>query len=731
MERVSRLRQEPSFGERRQGERRQGDRRQQHKEPLLDPYALPETSPWSSKQRKKRERDENRWQENKPSKKKHRDTTYDKKNRLENSAELIGKPRAGVLIVQGEVQKNRKGFAFLLQRPEDIFISEDFASKLLTGDIVKVWLDTRRREVLKLELVRRGVKSFIGTYTSQRHQHFVELRDRTMVEQVLVDAPSRQDPSVRGIKSGHKVMVEVTEYEPKLRGKIIQDFGPKLAPRFDTLAVVTRSQWPQEFSAQAQSQASEASRSIIQTATESLGKAGARRDLRDKKFVTIDGKDARDFDDAVYVEKSKSGFVLYVAIADVAEFVEFGSALDEEAFSRTTSVYFPDYVVPMLPEALSNGACSLKPNEDRLVLVCEMHYDTNGRKRSLKVYEGIINSKRRCIYEDVDQEFKAGEPFWEAPYELYRLLKLSRIERGTIDLDLPEAKIILNEEGDTIDIRKAERLDAHRLIEEFMIAANESVTELMEREGWPFVYRVHEPPQGEALERFEKFAAVLGLKFDMSEAMTPKKMARFMETILKHPLSQVLSYLLLRSLKQARYEASNGGHFGLASNAYTHFTSPIRRYPDLMVHRILKRYVRHQPYEGEDFEEFNQYLAEACDHCSKLERKADEIARTVEKVKKARFMANYLGETFNARVTNVTSSGLFVELERWFIDGIVPIDEIGDDYFEFSEEKIMLFGRRTGRKFKIGDSLSVTVLRCDVDQGFVDFTLQSPIEDNE
>lgn len=714
-------------------ERRSGVDRRKPQPSVNDPYALPESSSWSLKNarkaRRKKMRDENTWDEKKPGPRRHRDNTYNKKNRLKQGGST--ETSAGVAVIQGEVQKNRKGFAFLLQRPEDIFIPPDFASALLSGDVVKVWYDRKRKEVLKLETVSRGVKAFIGTYMRQNSQHFVELRDRTMSELVQVGAPVKTDPKQSQIREGHKVMVEIVSFLPKLKGRIIEDYGPKLAPKFDTLAVVTRSQWPQEFSVEAQSEATEASLSIIQSATDALGKAGGRRDLRDRPFVTIDGKDARDFDDAVLVEKTKSGFVLYVAIADVAEFVKQGAPLDQEAFSRTTSVYFPDYVIPMLPEALSNGACSLKPREDRLVLVSEMHFDLSGKKRSTRVYEGIISSQRRCIYEEVEEEAKKGDPFWEAPYELYRILKKLRIERGTIDLDLPEAKIILNEAGETIDIRKADRLDAHRLIEEFMISANESVTETMEREGWPFVYRVHEPPQGEALERFSRFAQALGLRFEMKEEMTPKSMAKIMESILDHPLSSVLSYLLLRSLKQARYESVNAGHFGLASKAYTHFTSPIRRYPDLMVHRILKRFVHRKSYEGDELEDFRDYLFAACDHCSKFERKGDELARTVERVKKARFMANHLGEVFNARISNASNAGLYVELENWFIEGLVPIDEIGNDYFEFDDEKIMLFGKRTGRKFKIGDKLSVTVLRCDVDQGQIDFTLQSGSEKEE
>lgn len=627
------------------------------------------------------------------------------------------KQESNVVIIHGEVQKNSRGFAFLLHKPEDYFIPAHMASKLLTGDSIKAWIDSRSKEVLKLETVKRQIKSFIGTYEANFDTRIVVLSDRTMREEVYI----RERPAIQGLRHLDKVLVEITKYEPKLEGRIVRTFGKELAPKFDTMAVVVRSQWPQEFSEQASQEAERLSKEIQEQAA-AAGYEG-RKDLREKPFVTIDGKDARDFDDAVLVEKTKAGYVLYVAIADVSEFVRPETKLDEEAYGRATSVYFPEWVIPMLPEALSNGACSLRPNEEKLTLTCEMHYDEQGRKRSTKVYESVIRSHRRCIYEDVQKEFEAGEEFWKVPYELFRLIKASRHKRGSLDLDLPEAKLVLDENSDTIDIKKLERVDSHRLIEEFMIAANESVTEIMEREGWPFVYRVHEPPQTEALERFERFAVALGLKPNLGGGTDPKMFARFIDSLKENPYAQTLYYLMLRSLKQARYEPVNLKHFGLASQAYTHFTSPIRRYPDLMVHRILKRYVRRKQFGDGQLEEFMDYLVEACEHCSKRERKAEELDRTVIKVKKARFMAKHIGEEFEAKITNCNENGVFVELAQWFIDGLVPIDELGGDYFEFIEQRMMLKGKRTGKKYRIGDTIRVSVLRVDVDNGYVDFTL--------
>ncbi|MEW6055448.1 MAG: ribonuclease R [Bdellovibrionota bacterium] len=659
------------------------------------------------------------------------DSPETEEDSVDNAAEVsrrrtrsrTSKQEQNLVIVHGEVQKNSRGFAFLLRKPQDLFIPAHMASPLLTGDVVKAWVDARTKEVSRVEITKRTIKSFIGTYDSGLGRRVVTLSDRTMREDVLI----RERPSVPGLRDGHKVLVEITKYEPELEGKIVRSFGPELAPRFDTLAVVVKSQWPQEFSQEVQEEAERLSREIQEEAAQN--KYRGRKDLRHKPFVTIDGKDARDFDDAVLVEKTPSGYVLYVAIADVAEFVRPRTKLDQEAYNRATSVYFPEWVVPMLPEALSNGACSLRPNEEKLTLTCEMHYDFRGKKRSAKVYESVIRSSRRCIYEDVDREAKGGDAFWRDPYELYQLIKHSRNKRGALDLDLPEAKIVLDENSDTIDIRKQERLDAHRLIEEFMIAANESVTEIMEREGWPFIYRVHEPPESGPLERFERFALALGLKPKLGGGSDPRLFSRFIESQKTNPMAQTLYYLMLRSLKQARYDPVNLKHFGLASQAYTHFTSPIRRYPDLIVHRILKRYCQRQQFEDEAFRELEDYLVEACEHCSKQERKSSDLERSVIKVKKARFMAKHMGEEFEARITNVNENGVYIELENWFVEGLVPIAELGGDYFEFIEERLMLKGKRTGKKYRIGDSLRASVLRTDLDNGFVDFTLAENLAD--
>jgi ribonuclease R len=621
-----------------------------------------------------------------------------------------------MLIVKGEIQKNPKGFAFLLQKPEDFFISPELAQGLVTGDQVKAWVNPRNKQVLKIQVLEHTLKQFIGTFLDQGSKCSVVFRERTAEIHVPVERPAAS----LSIRPNDKVLVEVTQYEP-MKAKIIQGFGEKLAPRLDTFSIVVRSGWPQKFSAQAEADAKRLSEQI--QAEQKASNYRGRKDLRDKPFVTIDGADARDFDDAICVERTSAGFVLYVAIADVAEFVREGTMLDQEAYGRATSVYFPEWVIPMLPEVLSNGSCSLRPNEEKLTLTCEMHFDELGAKKSAKFYESVIESKRRCIYEDVQKEADSANPFWTTPYALFDLLRKRRFARGALDLELPEAKVILDAEGNTTDIKRLDRVDAHKLIEEFMIVANESVTEIMEREKWPFVYRIHEPPVADAMERFLGFASALGVKAHIDLSAKPRQFALFLETIKDKPYATTLSYMLLRSLKQARYENQNLKHFGLASKAYTHFTSPIRRYPDLIVHRLLKMHSRRQVLNEHFKRELNSKLAEQCEHCSKLERKAELLDRQVVKIKKARFMANYYGEIFSARVSNVSDAGIYVELDRFFVDGLVPIDQIGGDYFVFHEDRFMLRGKRTGRRFRIGDSVKVMLLKVDTENGFIDFTL--------
>lgn len=643
------------------------------------------------------------------------------------------KPNSRLIKLAGEIQKNQRGFAFLLQEGEDVFISPQFAQELMTGDSVEIDYDTKRSQIHSLRVTKRAVKRFIGTFQQSKPFPIVILADKSsqsevVIKEVSLDVQSEYSKQQKPV-TNDKVLVEITAYEPRLEGKVLENYGPTLTPKFDTLSVVVKSQWPQTFSDAAHSEASNLSREIQKAALDNNYKG--RRDFRDKHFLTIDGADARDFDDAILVERTEAGYVLYVAIADVSEFVSPKTVLDREAYERATSVYFPEWVIPMLPESLSNGACSLRPNEDKLTLTCEVHYDRSGRKKSVKVYETVIHSKRRCIYEDVQKEIEAKDPFWTHYYDLFKLIKTARHARGALDLDLPESKVVLDATGDTIGIVKRDRLDAHRLIEEFMIAANESVTELMEREGWPFVFRIHEPPKPDALNRFEMFAKVLGLKPNLGDGTNPKYLSRFIESIATNPLASTLYYLMLRSLKQAKYSVENRKHFGLASKAYTHFTSPIRRYPDLMVHRLLKRYCRHERFTPDEAKQYLEYLKLACDYCSKQERKAEELDRTVIKVKKARFMEKHYGEEFVAKVTNVSNSGLFIELQKYFVEGMVPIDELGDDYFEFIESRLLLKGKRTGLKYKIGQEITVQVLKIDLEFGLIDFSLITKKEDHE
>jgi ribonuclease R len=627
------------------------------------------------------------------------------------------KETINLIEIEGEIDKKKQGYAFLLHSPEDYFISEKLAKNLTHGDIVKAIINPKTKEVTSLEVKTRSLKKFIGTLFINKKEKKVIYEERGITYEVFIEHIEKNIE----IHNEDKVLVEITQYNPYLKGKILKSFGKKLAPKYDTFSIVVRSGWPQHFSKEAIEESKKLAYEIQEQAK--LNHYKGRKDLRDRDFVTIDGKDSRDFDDAICVEKTNHGYILYVAVADVAEFVKQNSLLDKEAYQRATSVYFPEWVIPMLPETLSNGACSLNPNEEKLVLVCEMHFNFEGKKKTAKVYEAVIKSKRRCIYEDVQKEYENGVHFWQIPYELYFKIRKNRFIKGALDLDLPETKIILDKEGNTIDIKKLERLDSHKLIEEFMIAANESVTEIMEREKWPFVYRVHEPPKNDALEKLIFFTKAYGIKFNFQDSNNPKTYSKFIELIKDKPFSNALNYLLLRSLKQAKYYPENLYHFGLASRAYTHFTSPIRRYPDLIVHRTIKQYLKNRKLSEEERRNLNQYLITACEHCSIQERKAEKLDRQVIKIKKARFMEPRLGEVFNSIITNVSEAGLFIELEDFFIEGLVPIDLIGHDYFEYLENKFLIRGKRTGLQFRIGDRLKVQLVKVDIEQGNCEFEL--------
>jgi len=457
-----------------------------------------------------------------------------------------------------------------------------------------------------------------------------------------------------------------------------------------------------------------------------------RVDLRGIHTFTIDGENAKDFDDAVSIEEERDGGMrLYVSISDVSHYVKEGAALDEEAYLRGTSVYFPDRAIPMFPAELSNDICSLRSRVDRLTLTVELRYDANGERRGVRFYPSVIQSNERLTYtivkkilvdEDAElkERFKPLLPALSLMARFSQELRRRRMERGNIDFDLSEPEVILNLQGETEDIIRAERNLAHQIIEEFMIAANEAVAHFMEEKGIPFIYRIHEPPNQEAIKEFRRFISHLGYKMGKDSGSSPKEFQKILLKVKGMPEEKVTNNILLRSMKWAKYSAKNLGHFGLASDAYTHFTSPIRRYPDLIVHRLLKRVLSRG--EGKVAEE---ELARKADHLSQRERVAMGAEREILDRYRIRFMKEKIGEVYDGVISGVTAFGFFVELKDIFVEGLVRVTSLHDDYYQYHEKKYCLVGERTHKTFRIGDQIRVRLERVDVERRHIDFGLIS------
>lgn len=445
-----------------------------------------------------------------------------------------------------------------------------------------------------------------------------------------------------------------------------------------------------------------------------------RKDLRSLPFITIDGETARDFDDAIFVKKSGENYILYVAIADVSSYVVKGNAIDKDAYARATSVYFPERAFHMLPHALSEGLCSLRPHEPRLAMVCESEITPEGKRVSNKVYEGLIESRRRATYTEIEKEIQenADNPKWEYKnhYVLYKVLRQRREKRGSIDFELNEGEIKVDETAEPTKISLRPRLDAHRLIEEFMISANEGVSEFAEEHGAPFLYRIHEPPKERALQKFLETLGNFGIQYHLSQHDLAKSLQNIIEQASEHPATETINTLLLRSMSRARYAPDTVGHFGLASKAYAHFTSPIRRYPDLVVHRILKEiiYGKKLSLHYDDLEKIGE-------HCSLRERLATEAEREVNRVKHIRYMKKHLGDVFTAQVRGLTERGVFVELDDLPVEGFVPITALEGDRYRFEQRLERLVGSRTRREFRIGTKLKVQCVRASYEDRLIEF----------
>lgn len=636
--------------------------------------------------------------------------------------------------LKATVDKNHKGFAFLIFEDrgfEDLFIPPRESESFFHGDRVEVTI-LPKGEVQEIKVLEHRFRELVGRYephSNGRGAWVVYERKRAREEVFIPKADSRA-------RGGDWVRAKLHFHENgpmPVTAEVTEVYGPMLPASADIGMVAAEYNLVEEHSRAAVQQAESMTLEIPGRDLE------GRLDLRDVPFITIDGETARDFDDAVYVEKSSSGYILWVAIADVSHYVSEGSALDREAYSRGTSVYFPEKAFHMLPRALSENLCSLRPKEPRLAMVSKIECDSAGRTVRTELYEAVIESRRRATYNEIQAEWEANgkNPGWEfAPhFSLYQKIRKLRRDRGSIDFDLPEADLYCDSKtGEVIHLKQRERLDAHRLIEEFMIAANEAVTEWMMKRTWPFVYRIHEEPDFAKLEKFRALAATVGVHFTL-ERPDPKILADLVSRFENHPASALLNTSLLRSMRQAVYSATHGIHFGLASKGYTHFTSPIRRYPDLVVHRLLREALRAEKKagapKGTAREQLEEQLAEICEHCSYRERLASDAERESIRLKRVRVMIPRLGEEFEGKINGMVDSGMFVELSEPYVEGLISKESLTDDFYEFNEERMVFSGRRKKRTFQIGDRVVVRALKADIDTRQIDFGLVSVVGEKE
>jgi len=662
-------------------------------------------------------------------------------------------------LICGRISGHRDGFGFLVpdDGSDDLFLSPAQMRLVFDRDraLVRVaGFDRRgRREGGIVEVIERAHESIVGRYYEENGIGFV-VADNPKIQQEVLVTPGR----TAGARIGQFVEIKITHWPTQRfqpQGDIVEVIGNYMAPGME-IDVALRSYdiphvWPEAVVKEARKLKPEVDEKDKEK----------RVDLRHLPFVTIDGEDARDFDDAVYCEKNSSrwklfsgGWKLYVAIADVSHYVRVGSALDAEAVERGNSVYFPERVVPMLPEELSNGLCSLNPHVDRLAMVCEMTMSKTGQMVDYKFYEAVIHSHARLTYNKVSlmleepkssegkslrSEYKEVLPHLNQLYALYQVLVAARHERGAIDFETQETRIVFGTDRKIDEIRPTQRNDAHKLIEECMLAANVATARFMQDHEVPSLYRVHDGPPPERLEKLKAFLGELGLSLQRGKSKdgpSPKDYQRLLESIRERPDYHLIQTVMLRSLSQAVYSAQNEGHFGLNYEAYTHFTSPIRRYPDLLVHRAIRSVIRSKrdtkhveragaaimpkariyPYDEATLEKLGE-------QCSLTERRADEATRDVVNWLKCEFMQDRVGETFAGVITAVTGFGIFVELRDIYVDGLVHVTALPADYYHFDPVHHRLSGERSGRSFRLGDSVEVKVMRVDLDERKIDFEL--------
>jgi ribonuclease R len=629
--------------------------------------------------------------------------------------------------IYATVDKNAKGFSFLIPDSKDyehIFVPREESEALFHGDRIKVHFK-EDGTIHNLEIVAHRFREMVGRYEGdpkRRGSGWLIFQRKRAREEVYIPVVKESIPK----NSWVRIKLNYSEKAGKsqgpvqsqtVTGEILEVIGETLPASMDIKMIAGENNLIEEHT---QAAIDEARGLTLEIPGKDLE---GRLDLREIPFITIDGETARDFDDAIYVEKNpkEEGYILWVAIADVSHYVRVGSAINEEAFARGTSVYFPERAFHMLPRALSENLCSLVPNQPRLTMVSKIFLSPQGEIKATEISNAVIQSKRRATYTEIQAEYEANKENknWEyaVSFDLYKILRQKRIDRGSIDFDLPEAVVLVDDQGEPTAIEVRDRVESHRLIEEFMIAANEAVSEWVMKQKLPFLYRIHEDPEQSSIEKFLVTAKGLGLVTDRInlKEITPKLISDLVRNFQGHESHYLLNQQLLRSLKQAIYSERHETHFGLASEAYTHFTSPIRRYPDLVVHRLLKVYIekKRTPFEKE--------LQQIAEHCSYRERLAAEAERECHKLKQIRMMLKNLGKEFEGMIVGMTERGFFVQIRDPYAEGFVSFDSISDDHYEFNASKMMAFGRRKRRIFKVGQKTTITVLRADLELRMVDF----------
>ncbi|NLD45956.1 MAG: ribonuclease R [Clostridiaceae bacterium] len=644
-------------------------------------------------------------------------------------------------LICGYLQGNERGYGFVVPDDDnikDIFIPADSLNGAMHKDRVvarinKKVIGDKRAEGEVIKIVKRANTTVVGTFESSKYFGFVIPDDKRISGDIFIPKDEVNDA-----RSGQKVVAQILIWPGKRRnaeGRIVEIIGDKNETGADILSIIKSYNIVEEFEEETIKQAE----SISQTVTPDMLKN--RRDLRDLRMVTIDGEDAKDLDDAVSIERLPNGnYRLGVHIADVSHYVTENSPLDREALKRGTSVYLVDRVIPMLPKTLSNGICSLNPNIDRLSFTVMMEIDLSGKVVDHDIFESVININERMTYTNVykileenDEELVKRYEYllydFETMKELALILRQKRMQRGAIDFDFEEAKIILDENGRPVEVKKYEITIANNIIEEFMLICNETVAEHFFWTNTPFVYRVHEEPDAEKIEAFSEFVHNLGYTLKGINKIHPRALQDLLEKVRGTKEETVISTVMLRSLQKAKYSHICHGHFGLAAKYYCHFTSPIRRYPDLIIHRIMKEYLKGQMNPDRE-NLWTANLPEIAKMCSERERAADEAERDTEDLKKVEFMKKHEGETFEGIISGVTSFGMFVELDNT-IEGLVRLSSMEDDYYVYNDKQFCLIGERSRKVYRIGDIINVVLSRADISARKIEFNIWEKENDEE